>query len=131
MPSKYVTHLSASHVIMSERPFFFGVSLDSEVKLTGQFRPKEDNFRRSYMPTITGGINGPYRIGNAGDPGCTIVESKEAAIAAGGQAAWDAFVAASAPTFVTWTAALTTFQATTPTVGALNSWLASHPPVPD
>jgi hypothetical protein len=83
------------------------------------------------MPTITGGPDGPFTIHNAGDSGVIVVDSQQEAIQYGGQAAWDAFMTASAPTFTAWTTALTTFQATTPTVGALNAWLASNPPSPD
>jgi hypothetical protein len=76
------------------------------------------------------GTGGQYIINSPGN-GYVVCETEEQAVSYGTQAAFDANVAANEPTFVTWTAALTTFQGTTPTVGQLNSWLSAHPPSPD
>ena len=81
---------------------------------------------------IIGNDPGPYSLHEGG--GIIVANNAAEAISASSQAAFDARIPAQPAvpaTFVTWTASLTTFQGTTPTVGALNTWLASHPPVPD
>jgi hypothetical protein len=81
------------------------------------------------MATITGGADGPYTVVSGG--GAIVTDSAAEAQTYCTSADWDAFQASLQPTFVTWTASLTTFQGTSPTVGQLNTWLASHPPLPD
>jgi hypothetical protein len=81
---------------------------------------------------IIGNDPGPYSLHEGG--GIVVASNAAEAIAASSQTDFNNRLPAQPavpPTFVTWTAALATFQGTTPTVGALNSWLAAHPPTPD
>jgi hypothetical protein len=80
--------------------------------------------------TILGGPDGPYSIVSPGNGSITCDDASHAQGYCTA-ADWSEFQDSLVPTYVTWTEALTTFQATTPTVGQLNTWLAANPPVAD
>lgn len=82
------------------------------------------------MATILGSENGPWTIVYPNSGSITAFDAESAQTYCT-PTDWTDFQTSLQPTFVTWTQTLTDFQATTPTVGQLNTWLAAHPPSPD
>jgi hypothetical protein len=111
------------------RFFVSGFSSHLEVDFRGNSPRRIGNFKENNMAQIEGGKDGPWTIVYGG--GSITTDNAAEAQEYCTPADWTAFQSSLQPTFIAWTAALTTFQGTTPTVGQLNSWLAANPPIAD